>query len=84
MAVGLRPTAILLFYPLITLLIGAFVNRVSIEGTAYANTFFHFTVSAATDCDDEAVESTISIELKLASADIMLAQFGNIPAGHNP
>ena len=60
------------------------MNRVSIEGTAIANTFFHFTVSAATDCCDEAVESNISIELKLSSADRILAQFGNIPAGHNP
>ena len=53
MAVGLRPTAILLFYPLITLPIGAFMNRVSIEGNAIANTFLHFTVRAASSNRDE-------------------------------
>ena len=60
------------------------MNKISIEGTDIANTFFHFTVNATTDCSHEGTETIITVELKLATADRVLAQFGNIPAGHNP
>ena len=57
------------------------MNRIFREGTGIQNSYFHFTVN--TDCLIKRDNETV-ITIKISTEDMTLANFGNMPTGHNP